>query len=418
MTCFILTLLNRVEVRDSAGDNALDKLETGEVKYRVDNELKTCPRPIPSAQSGSDSSLRPIRFIMDAERKRAAKKAGPEETSSGQPAIGKAVKQDQVTGPATLTMPRVKPGEPASHLVRAALKGALARVQAADPAARRGDVEGIHRLRTSCRRLRSELRTVESLVDQSWRERLEGELKWLGGILGSVRDLDILRNRLLAATHTSRDAQGNGDLSNSALDDNLKPLFDSIAERHTRHSRAMRDELQGERFRQLVATIEQSAERPALTEAACEPCRTALPPLAQTAWRRLKKGARALEPSDPDEAYHEIRKRAKRARYTAELIAPALGHSVAKEAARFIRLTTQIQDALGEHQDAIVAATEIETFLNEHRNDPAAVQAAEKLLLTQRQAASEARERFFKVWRKLDRKKTAHWLKIKNKARA
>src|SRR5262245_40787802 len=160
MTCFILTLLNRVEVRDSAGDNALDKLETGEVKYRVDNELKTCLRPIPSAQSRSDSSLRPIRFIMDAERKRAAKKAGPEETSSGQPAIGKAVKQDQVTGPATLTMPRVKPGEPSSHLVRAALKGALARVQAADPAARRGDVEGIHRLRTSCRRLRSELRTV------------------------------------------------------------------------------------------------------------------------------------------------------------------------------------------------------------------------------------------------------------------
>ena len=42
---------------------------------------------------------------------------------------------------------------------------------------------------------------------------------------------------------------------------------------------------------------------------------------------------------------------AERARYAAELIAPALGSRTAKDAKRFIRLTTQLQDILGEHQE-------------------------------------------------------------------
>src|SRR4051812_43251186 len=53
---------------------------------------------------------------------------------------------------------RVKPGEPAGQLICAAMEAALSRIRVADPGARRGEIEGIHRLRTSTRRLRSELR--------------------------------------------------------------------------------------------------------------------------------------------------------------------------------------------------------------------------------------------------------------------
>ena len=38
-----------------------------------------------------------------------------------------------------------------------ALQTAVSRIEASDPEARRGDGDGIHRLRTSIRRLRSEL---------------------------------------------------------------------------------------------------------------------------------------------------------------------------------------------------------------------------------------------------------------------
>ena len=153
-------------------------------------------------------------------------------------------------------------------------------------------------------------------------------------------------------------------------------------------------------------------ERPALSDAASEPCRSALPAVAAAAWRRLKKQGRGLRPSDPDAEFHELRKRAKRARYTAELIAPIMGRRAARAAGRFIRLLTQIQDTLGEHQDAVVAADEIEHVLAEHAHDPAFVRAANSLLASEHDKAHAARESFFKVWDKLDRKKSRRWMKI------
>ena len=148
-----------------------------------------------------------------------------------------------------------------------------------------------------------------------------------------------------------------------------------------------------------------------IEDLAGEPCRTALPPVAVSAWQRLAKAARRLRPSAPVEAFHEVRERAKRARYTAELIAPFLDDRLAHGATRFIRSTARVQDLLGEHQDAVVAAAEIERGLATHPDDPAFAQAADRLLDTQREAARVARASFFKIWRKLDRKKQRRWLK-------
>ncbi|MGB2608319.1 MAG: CHAD domain-containing protein, partial [Isosphaeraceae bacterium] len=76
----------------------------------------------------------------------------------------------QALSPATAAMPAIKPKYPAAELIRSALQGAIVRLLAADPEARRGEPEGVHRLRTSTRRLRSELRTVSDLVDRQWGE--------------------------------------------------------------------------------------------------------------------------------------------------------------------------------------------------------------------------------------------------------
>jgi CHAD domain-containing protein len=313
----------------------------------------------------------------------------------------------------TVSMPHVRPGAPAAELIQAALRSAVARVQAADPEARRGEPEGIHRLRTSTRRLRSELRAVEGLVDCCWHQRLEAELKWLTGLLGSVRDLDILRQRLHEAIDELPSSSNDCEPS---VDEALRPLFQAIDDQHATNARALREALQADRYRQIVTALESSVEHPALKDEAWEPCRTALPPLAAAAWRRLKKRARELDESDPDAEFHEVRKRAKRARYAAELIAPALARRIDKDAERFIRLTTRVQDVLGEHQDAIVASTEIEKFLDEHPQDQQVVAAAAKLLETQRRAADRARDKFFDVWGKLDRAKSLRWFKTKARA--
>jgi CHAD domain-containing protein len=143
-----------------------------------------------------------------------------------------------------------------------------------------------------------------------------------------------------------------------------------------------------------------------------------LPPLAAAAWRRLKKCGRALRPTDPDEAFHEVRKRAKRARYTAEMVVPVLAGSAARGARRFIRGTSRVQDVLGEHQDAIVAGKEIGDVLARHADDPSFERAAHRLLDGQVEAARAARDAFFDVWDKLDRKKSRRWFKVASKVRS
>ncbi|MGC8640106.1 MAG: CHAD domain-containing protein [Isosphaeraceae bacterium] len=318
--------------------------------------------------------------------------------------------------PAVEALPRIRPRQPAVDLIRGALRGALARLEATDPEARQGDVEGIHRLRTSTRRLRSELQAVRELVEKDWREHLQQELKWLAGMLGDVRDLDILTNRLRSAIKPAGRNHAKAESNGTASAGPLEPLFLDLRERHDRNSRALREALQGERYHGLMMALKHSISEPAIKENAWEPCRTALPPLVAAAWRRLKGGGRELDQGAADADFHEVRKSAKRVRYTAELIAPALGRRAERRARRFIRLTTKVQDVLGEHQDAIVAAAEIERFLADHPLDDASAQTARDLLETQHQAAQAARSKFFDVWKKLDRKKSVRWFKNKAKA--
>ena len=52
-----------------------------------------------------------------------------------------------------------------------------------------------------------------------------------------------------------------------------------------------------------------------------------------------------------NEALHRARKSARRARYAAEAMAPAIG----TKAARFARRMKRVQSVLGEHQDSVIA---------------------------------------------------------------
>ena len=105
-------------------------------------------------------------------------------------------------------------------------------------------------------------------------------------------------------------------------------------------------------------------------------------------------------------------------RYTAELIAPIMGRRAARAASVFIRLLTQVQDTLGEHQDAVIAAHEIEHALAAHGDDPPFNRAAKSLIDLERENARIARESFFKQWERLDRRKTRRWMKISPKVKA
>jgi CHAD domain-containing protein len=304
---------------------------------------------------------------------------------------------------------RVKPRDHAGQAVAHTLRTALSRIATHETEAQRGEPEGVHRLRSATRRLRSELRALNQLVDSQWQEQLEVELKWLAGILGDARDLDILLARLREASLAFEQP--------AVLRPALFPLLKKLERLRGRATKAVCDALESARYRDLLAKLEGGAEHPPLESSAGEACRFALPPAAKAAWHRLRKAARNLRPDDPDEEFHEARKRAKSARYTAELIAPLLGRRPARGSSEFIRLTTRVQDVLGEHQDALITMGELEGAIANCADDSAFVERAGLLLEDQRKRAHSARDKFFKIWSQLDRKKLRHWMKPRRRAK-
>jgi CHAD domain-containing protein len=218
-----------------------------------------------------------------------------------------------------------------------------------------------------------------------------------------VRDLDILLGRL------REDAREIG--LNEVEHNSLAPIFTSVRARRGHAGQRVADSLQSDRYRSLVEMLDQSSLRPPLAKAAALPCGVVLPAAAKAAWRRLKKAARDLRNNDPPGEFHEARKRAKRCRYTAELIAPFLGQRAVNAASKFIRLLARVQDSLGEHQDALITVSELETALAEHADDSNLVRDASALLEGERKRAHDARARFFKFWSSLDHKKLRRWMR-------
>ena len=297
-----------------------------------------------------------------------------------------------------LDLPRVLPGDPAAAVVQAALAVGLHWLRRNQPDACRGVEAGVHHLRTTTRRLRSALDLFRPLTDREWADRLADELKWLAGVLGEVRDLDVLTARLQAAAR---------ELD---LVEPLGPLFDALRERHDRASATLREALGCARYEGLADALAVAVGAIPLNDDAWRPCRVALPPLIAEAWSRLKRAGRALARDDPDEAFHEVRKRAKRARYAAEAVGDALDRHRADGLRRFVRRAKAVQDVLGAHQDAVVAAFEVRRVALEHFDLGPFNFAAGLLVARDRCAADASRDRFFGVWPELDRKKTTRWL--------
>jgi CHAD domain-containing protein len=267
--------------------------------------------------------------------------AGPADPT---PKIVRALGLRAVAGPEVEPPGDLSPDSPARDVVHAAIAASVLRLLAHDPGVRLGDdPEQVHQARVATRRLRSDLRTFRSLLVPEWDEALRAELKWLGAELGAVRDtevlLDLLRSNVARLTETDR------------------PIGEQIVARLVRRWEDARVELlealRSTRYAALLDRLVEASRNPALLPAADAPATEVLPPLARKPWKKLRRAVRELPDEPPDAQLHAVRIRAKRSRYAAEAVAPALGH----RAKRFAKAVAALQDVLGDHQDAVVAAT-------------------------------------------------------------
>ena len=299
--------------------------------------------------------------------------------------------------PAPSPRKRISPKEPASATVRNAIVAALRRLQANDPQARLGSAEGVHQMRVAARHLRSDLQTFDSLVDPEWASAITSELRWLGTLLGEVRDLDVLKEKLRGSA--------------AGLEEPLEPLFEELDSRgEVARSRALA-ELNGDRYLALVAALDGAATDPPSRGRAADPGGHVLVALAARRWKSLAKAVAKLDDHAPSDKWHKVRIRAKRARYAAEAVAGSIGRKAGKDAEVFARLCSKVQDALGDRQDAFVAIDTIKRFADERYDDGPFNRAAGRLLERQWAKADDAREAFWRQWDRIDRKKNVAWLK-------
>ncbi len=286
--------------------------------------------------------------------------------------------------------------DPAGQAVRSALVAGTARLVANDPGTRLGRVEPLHQMRVALRRLRSDVRTFAPLIDEGWAKGIVPELRWLGRALGAVRDRDVLIERLRTSA--------------AGLEADLAPLFETLeASRRDKH-RDLLEALSSKRYERLVEGLTEAALTPPLTEAADLACAEALPPLAQEAWKKLRKKVKATPATAPADDLHGVRIHVKRVRYAAEAVGPSLAGKKAKRARRFADKAAALQDVLGANQDTVVARRAIAEASGRRAEDAAFISAATTLFERQQELAIECRYRYPKVWRKLNRPKRTKWM--------
>ena len=126
--------------------------------------------------------------------------------------------------------------------------------------------------------------------------------------------------------------------------------------------------------------------------------------LVEKPWKKLRDAVHDLDDDPPDPELHAVRIRAKRARYAAEAVAPAVG----KSAKRFASAVEEVQEVLGDHQDAVVAGQ----WLRDHvpAGDGGAAFVAGQLVLVEAAEADASREAWPSAWKAAKRSKLRGWM--------
>jgi CHAD domain-containing protein len=261
--------------------------------------------------------------------------------------------------------------------LRSRLREQLREIERHDPGTRLGrDPDSLHDMRVGVRRLRALLRAGKKLVADDTDE-LDARLKELGRVLGEVRDLDVLIERLEceAAELGDDDAE------------RARPLLAVLRRERSRNRRRMLAFMRSDGYLALL-------DDTALTIEELEPSGSdaSLSDLADSAFKKTRKAVRKLPNEPADEELHAVRKKGKRARYAAEL--------AGRE--KFVKRAKKLQDVLGEHQDAVVASERLRELAAEA--EPEGALAAGRLVEREASNRAEAREDWPKAWKKLRKK--------------
>ncbi|WP_228002549.1 CHAD domain-containing protein [Nocardia australiensis] len=258
----------------------------------------------------------------------------------------------------------------AGNALVAALGDDVDRLLAAEPEVRADADDSVHQMRVATRRLRSVLRSYRGLFEKAPATVMGAELKWLAGLLGVARDAEVHADRFAAllAEHTpssepSKARSGSATTDSAAFEQAAATRTDIetvtaelVGAQQARYASAHAEiiaALDGHRYRTLRDELSVWRTDPPLDHAqAAKPATRTFERVIRGDRKRLRRLVFAeptVSPAEHIELLHDIRKSAKRLRYSCAGAASTLGAAATELGANAKRLQT----VLGDHRDAI-----------------------------------------------------------------
>jgi CHAD domain-containing protein len=294
----------------------------------------------------------------------------------------------------------------AGQLVVAHLAGQIEQLHEQDARLRAGRRGSIHKLRIAVRRLRSALKTYRPLLASHSVDAVSAvgeELRWLGQVLSPARDAQVMRERLRRLVAAEPVELVLGPVS-QRIDDDLSAAFRAGREQAL-------EALETERYYRLLDALDDLVECPPFAGTAQAWAGDVLPGLLQRDAKRLRRAVRNIDRADSrqdhDAALHDARKKAKRLRYAAESAIPLFPARAKKLAAAAKR----VQEALGEHQDAVLARHKLREYGAQTHLSGENGFTFGRLHALEQVHADHAERRFVEAWDRLPRKKLRTWLR-------
>ncbi|MES2094631.1 MAG: CYTH and CHAD domain-containing protein [Actinomycetota bacterium] len=251
---------------------------------------------------------------------------------------------DSPTPPAPPTP--LSPGS-AGELLVTALRDYRRQLLVQDPRVREELSEAVHRMRVAVARIRAAINTFGPLVSDEAQSRLRPELGWMGHTLGAARDAEVMTARFGPLLRSEP-----SDLVLGPIGARMQQQFELDAQEARS---ALHDSLDSARYFRLLDDIDTLCSGAQLTSRAESRAKAAMPELVNNGIASLRQAMHSADttrgPHAHDLALHEVRKEAKRVRYAAVLISPLRP----KRTKRLAKIATAVQDALGAHQDSVVA---------------------------------------------------------------
>ncbi len=222
------------------------------------------------------------------------------------------------------------------------------------------DSEFLHDFRVAVRRTRSALALIKGVFPKATIRTFRDEFKWLGGISGPTRDLDVY---LLKFPEYCRRLP-------ETIRPDLEPFRDFVERHQAREQKTLARHLQSPRLGKLLVAwqefLESSPEHEHLPPSAAMPIGDLARGKIWKTYRKFIREGEVIGADSPDEAIHRLRITGKKLRYLLEFFQTLFPR---KPMLQLVKAMKMMQDFLGDFQDLTVQQQQLHDFSEQMKQE-------------------------------------------------